>query len=90
MAGRMVGLNLNMVTMKNVAIIEAVQRLGDPYIGSAEVDNISLSRASEFGCEFGWPRARGGCLGELAPIPGANRPNAKLAYPLHRQHLVQP
>jgi hypothetical protein len=28
----------------------------------------SLSRASEFGCEVGWPRARGGCLGELTPI----------------------
>jgi hypothetical protein len=28
----------------------------------------SLSRASEFGCDFGWPRARGGCLDELTPI----------------------
>jgi hypothetical protein len=24
---------------------------------------FSLSRASEFGCEFGWPRIRGRCLG---------------------------
>src|SRR5271170_2766250 len=27
----------------------------------------SLSRASEFRCEFGWPRARGGYLGGVAP-----------------------
>jgi hypothetical protein len=27
----------------------------------------SLSRASEFGCEFGWPRARGGYLGDWLP-----------------------
>jgi hypothetical protein len=30
-------------------------------------NNAAMSRASEFGCEFGWPRARGGCLGGLAP-----------------------
>jgi hypothetical protein len=45
--------------------------------------NASLSRASEFGCDFGWPRARGGCLGGLAPIPGVNGLSAKSAYPLH-------
>src|SRR2546421_4938889 len=31
---------------------------------------VSLSRASEFGCEFGWPRARGGCLGGLGSHTG--------------------
>jgi hypothetical protein len=38
-------------------------------LGVDEVDVIvnSLSRASEFGCEFGWPRIRGRCLGGLAP-----------------------
>jgi hypothetical protein len=39
---------------------------------------LSLSQASEFGCEFGWPRARGGCLGGLAPIPGLNGPSAQV------------
>jgi NADPH:quinone reductase-like Zn-dependent oxidoreductase len=30
----------------------------------------SLSRASEFGCEFGWPRARGGVLADQLPYRG--------------------
>jgi len=41
------------------------------------------SRASEFGCEFGWPRARGRCLGGLAPIPGGPSDISYLAKKLH-------
>src|SRR4051812_46621779 len=34
--------------------------------GLPRSQNANLSRASEFGCKFGWPRARGGCLSGLA------------------------
>jgi hypothetical protein len=50
---------------------------------------VCLGRASS-GASSDGRKLAVGVLADWAPIPGANGPSARLAYPLHGQHLVQP